>query len=471
MTIRTRFAPSPTGVLHLGSVRTALFCWLYARRHGGDFVLRIEDTDLERSKAEYVDAILDGMAWLGMDADLGPFYQSRRFDRYKEVVAEWLAVGLAYRCDCSKERLDKLRESQKQAGLKTRYDGRCRVRDDVDESQPHVVRFKNPLSGQVIVEDAVKGRVAFDNEELDDLVIVRSDGSPTYNFTVVVDDYDMEISHVVRGDDHLNNTPRQINMIRALGATPPSYAHLPMILGPDGAKLSKRHGAVDIREYREAGYLPNAVLNYLVRLGWSHGDQEIFTVKQMTELFDIDDVNNSASAFNAEKMLWINQQHMQSTDASELGVLMRPYLKVSDEAIAAGPDLTDVARVFQERSNTLLEMAESCTFCFADTLELDAAAAKKHLRPVALEPIKELYRRLEEVDDWTQDRIGSVVKECAEDLDIGMGKLGQPLRVAVSGTSVSPAIDATLWLVGKQRTLIRMQTAIEFMEARAAQTS
>jgi glutamyl-tRNA synthetase len=317
--VRTRFAPSPTGVLHLGSVRTALYCWLYARHHGGQFILRIEDTDPERSTKENVDAILDGLAWLGLDADEGPYYQTDRFDRYREVIDRWLSEGQAYRCFCTKEELAELRENQMNAGERIRYDGRCRDRMEPRAGVDPVVRFKNPLDGEVMVNDQVRGRVVFENAQLDDLVIARSDGSPTYNFSVVVDDLDMKITHVIRGDDHLNNTPRQMNMLAALGAEPPVYAHLPMILGPDGAKLSKRHGAVDIREYKEQGYLPEAMLNYLVRLGWSHGDQEIFSVEEMIEFFDIADVNHSASSFNPEKLLWLNQQHVIATPAEKLG--------------------------------------------------------------------------------------------------------------------------------------------------------
>ena len=315
MAIRTRFAPSPTGVLHLGSVRTALFCWLYARHHDGQFILRIEDTDKERSTKENVNAILEGMTWLGLDADEGPFFQSQRFDRYREVVDQWLDEGKAYRCYCTKEEIDELRAGQMERGERVHYDGRCRDRKTPREGVDPVIRFKNPLEGEVVVNDAVRGRVVFENAQLDDLIIARSDGTPTYNFSVIIDDFDMGITHVIRGDDHLNNTPRQMNMLAALGAEPPVYAHLPMILGPDGAKLSKRHGAVDIREYQEQGYLPEAMLNYLVRLGWSHGDQEVFSVDEMIKLFDIADVNQSASSFNPEKLLWLNQQHIMATPA------------------------------------------------------------------------------------------------------------------------------------------------------------
>ncbi|HYM35221.1 MAG TPA: glutamate--tRNA ligase, partial [Steroidobacteraceae bacterium] len=311
MTIRTRFAPSPTGMLHIGGVRTALFSWLYARHHRGTFILRIEDTDLERSTPEAVQAILEGMEWLGLNADEGPFYQTRRMDRYKEVLQQFLQAGKAYRCYCSKEELEAMRARQTAAKQKPRYDGTCRHRTEPKPGVSPVIRFKNPESGAVIVKDVVHGDVRFENVELDDLIIARSDGTPTYNFCVVVDDSDMRITHVIRGDDHLNNTPRQINMLEALGATIPVYAHVPMILGADGAKLSKRHGAVSVLQYREDGFLPEALLNYLVRLGWSHGDQEVFSIEEMVAHFDICDVNKAASAFNPEKLLWLNQQHMQ----------------------------------------------------------------------------------------------------------------------------------------------------------------
>src|SRR5579862_8179444 len=327
MSVRTRFAPSPTGFLHIGGLRTALFCWLYARRQGGQFVLRIEDTDVERSTEAAIQQILDGMEWAGLEHDEGPFYQTRRFARYQEVIEELLASGHAYRCYCTKEELAQLRASQVARGEKPRYDGRWRDRTDSRAGVPPVVRFKNPLTGAVVVDDVVHGRVVFQNAELDDLIIARSDGTPTYNFCVVVDDMDMRITHVIRGDDHLNNTPRQMNMLLALGYRPPVYAHLPMILGPDGAKLSKRHGAVSVLQYRDDGFLPEAVLNYLARLGWSHGDQEYFSIEEMVKLFDIADVNKYASAFNVEKLSWLNQQHMMRAPASRIVPVLRWHLE------------------------------------------------------------------------------------------------------------------------------------------------
>jgi len=470
MTVRTRFAPSPTGVLHLGSVRTALFCWLYARHHGGQFILRIEDTDRERSTPENVEAITDGMAWLGLDADEGPFFQSDRFDRYREVIQQWLDDGRAYHCYCSREELDELREKQMAAGERVRYDGRCRDRAEPREGVDPVVRFKNPLDGEVVVHDQVRGRVVFDNAQLDDLIIARADGTPTYNFTVIIDDYDMQITHVIRGDDHLNNTPRQMNMLMALGAEPPAYAHLPMILGSDGAKLSKRHGAVDIREYREQGYLPAAMLNYLVRLGWSFGDQEIFTVDEMIKLFDVAGVNQSASAFNPEKLLWINQQHIIATPAETLGEELMPFLVRAGLDPADGPDSVHVAEAFHERAETLLHMAASARYCYEDFEVVDEKSAKKQLRPVILEPLRTLRARLEALELWGTTQIDEAIRDVAEEYEINMGKLGQPLRVAVTSGPISPPIDTTLWLVGRERTLARIDHALMLIEARAAAT-
>ena len=468
MTVRTRFAPSPTGVLHLGSVRTALFCWLFARRYGGQFVLRIEDTDRERSTSENVDAILDGMAWLGLDADEGPFFQTERFDRYSEVIDQWLEEGKAYHCYCTKEELEELRAGQMERGEKTRYDGSCRDRKEPREGVDPVVRFRNPLDGEVVIEDQVRGTVVFQNAELDDLIMARSDGSPTYNFTVIIDDFDMQITHVIRGDDHLNNTPKQMNMLAALGADAPVYAHLPMILGPDGAKLSKRHGAVDIRDYREQGYLPEAMLNYLVRLGWSHGDQEIFSVSEMTQHFDIADVNQSASAFNPEKLLWLNQQHIIGGSAQEIGEALLPYLEKAGLDVNNGPAPADVADGFRERAETLVQMVESARYCYEDFNEIDAKAAKKNLRPVILDAMIAARARLAELPEWTKEGIAQSIEDVAQSFDINMGKLGQPIRVSITGGSVSPPIDVTVCLVGRERTLKRLDSAIAFIEERAA---
>lgn len=467
MHVRTRFAPSPTGVLHLGSVRTALFCWLYARHCQGAFILRIEDTDRERSTPENVEAILQGMTWLGLDADEGPFFQTDRFDRYAEVIKQWLSDGKAYHCYCSKDRLAELREGQMAIGQRVGYDGRCRDLNAPLAGGVPVVRFRNPQDGEVIVQDQVRGQVVFENAQLDDLIIARSDGTPTYNFTVVVDDHDMGITHVIRGDDHLNNTPRQMNMLVALGASVPVYAHLPMILGPDGAKLSKRHGAVDIRDYRELGYLPEAMLNYLVRLGWSHGDQEVFSLGEMIKYFDIADVNQSASAFNPEKLLWLNQQHIISASPDRLGEALIPYLESAGiDYAGSGPAPRDVANGFRERAETLQQLVASSRYCYEDFQEFEPKAAKKNLRPVILEPLLAARDKLASLSDWTQASIASAIDEVATKFQINMGKLGQPIRVAVTGGAVSPPIDVTVWLIGKARVVQRLDAALAFIRAR-----
>ncbi len=470
MTVRTRFAPSPTGYLHVGGARTALFCYLFARRHGGQFVLRIEDTDLERSTAESVNAIMEGMTWLGLDYDEGPFFQTQRFDRYHAVIDELLEKGLAYRCDCAKERLERLRDTQMAAKVKPRYDGHCRGRE-VDPGQPHVIRFKNPADGAVVVDDMIRGRVAFANAELDDLIIRRSDGSPTYNLTVVVDDSDMGITHVIRGDDHVNNTPRQMNILKAMGKEPPRYAHVPMILGDDGARLSKRHGAVSVVSYRDQGYLPEALLNYLVRLGWSHGDQEVFSIEEMIELFDISAVNKSAAAFNTDKLDWLNQHYIQHGDPKHIARLLSPHMGRIEIDPADGPDLVDVVAAQGPRAKTLVELAEISAFCYRDFDGYEPNAAKKHLRPVAREPLTRARAAFEmlALEDWQPEMLHHVVERVAAELELNMGKVAQPLRVAVVGRAASPGIDVTLQLVGKDATLRRIDKALAFIAEREAQ--
>ena len=465
--IRTRFAPSPTGVLHLGSVRTALFCWLYAKHCDGQFVLRIEDTDKERSTKENVNAILEGMSWLGMDYDEGPIFQTDRFERYHEIAKNWLELGKAYRCYCSKDELDKMRNKQKEKGEKTRYNGHCRDLKRNDSKEGFVLRFKNPLSGKVVVNDQVRGEVEFENHELDDLVIVRTDGSPTYNFAVVIDDADMNISHVIRGDDHLNNTPRQINMFKALGVNAPIYSHLPMILGDDGAKLSKRHGAVDIRDYREQGFIPEAVLNYLVRLGWSYGDQEVFNTEEMIKLFDLSDINQSAAAFSSDKLLWLNQEYMMHATAESLVPHLRYHMDLIGIDRSDGPELIEVIEAYRERAETFTQMADACRYCYEEFDEIDPKAIKKQLRPVILEPMIALHSRLKLIEEWSHEIINACVNEVASIFDINMGKIGQPLRVAVTGISASPPIHVTLCLIGQERTLKRLERAIEIIKKRA----
>jgi glutamyl-tRNA synthetase len=463
MTIRTRFAPSPTGYLHIGGARTALFCWLYARKHGGTFVLRIEDTDIERSTAESVNAILEGMTWLGLEYDEGPFYQTKRFPRYREVIAQMLDAGKAYHCYCSKERLEELRNEQMARKEKPRYDGRCRpgVPNPPVDARP-VVRFKNPTEGAVVVEDLIRGRVVFNNAELDDLIIARADGTPTYNFTVVVDDMDMNVSHVIRGDDHLNNTPRQMNMLEALGVKPPVYAHVPMILGPDGARLSKRHGAVSVIQYRDDGYLPEALLNYLVRLGWSHGDQEVFSVDEMIELFDAKDVHSSAAAINPEKLLWLNQYYIKSSDPAHIAHHLSYHLGRLGIDPTRGPDLADVVTAQRERAKTLVEMAQNSVFFYREPDAYDKKAAAKHLRKDIAPALESLCRALEGLAQWAPSMLHAAVEDTAKSHGLDFGKLAQPVRVALAGRAVSPPIDVTLQLVGRESSLKRIAAAIAY---------
>ena len=455
-------------MLHVGGVRTALYSWLYARRHGGKFILRVEDTDRERSTEEAVRVILEGMKWLGLDADEGPYFQSQRFGRYREVIDRMLAEGTAYHCYCTKQELDEMREQQLARKEKPRYTGRCRDRKEPRPGVEPVVRFRNPLEGTVVVDDLVHGPVTFQNSELDDLIIQRSDGTPTYNFCVVVDDMDMGITHVIRGDDHLNNTPRQMNMLRALGATPPAYAHVPMILGPDGTKLSKRHGAVSVLQYQEEGFLPDALLNYLVRLGWSHGDQEVFRREEMIAAFDIREVNKAASAFNPEKLLWLNQQHMMRTPPIEIVPHLRYQLRrlgldSDDEALLQGLIVAQ-----RERSKTLKEMAQNSRYFFTDDVPLDPKAASKHLTAEQAPALQELHRRLQALADWSAPAIHGLLTALATELGVGLGKIAQPLRVAVSGGTVSPPIDVTVALIGRERTLRRLERAIGHCQAAAS---
>jgi glutamyl-tRNA synthetase len=459
----TRFAPSPTGLLHIGGVRTALFSWLYARRMQGQFILRIEDTDVERSTPEAVKVILEGMAWLGLDHDQGPFYQTQRFDRYKEVIAEMLKAGTAYHCYCSKDELDAMRAEQQARKEKPRYDGRCRHGKGPGPASDRapVVRFANPETGATVVEDVVHGQVKFQNTELDDLIIARSDGTPTYNFCVVVDDADMGVTHVIRGDDHLNNTPKQMNMLLALGRAPPVYAHVPMILGADGAKLSKRHGAVSVLEYQDQGYLPEALLNYLVRLGWSHGDQEYFTRAEMIASFDVRDINKAASALNPDKMLWLNQQHMIRSTPADLVPHLRWHLSRLGIFSQDDPLLEGIVLAQRERAKTLKEMAENSRFFFVDEVTIDPKAAEKHLTADAKASLSELRARFAVVGDWNAAAIHAVLEGLATEKALGLGKVAQPLRVAVSGGTVSPPIDATLALLGQARTLARLDRVLK----------
>ena len=460
MTVVTRFAPSPTGLLHIGGVRTALFSWLYARRHGGKFILRVEDTDRERSTDEAVQVILDGMRWLGLNEDEGPFFQTQRYPRYREVIEQMLAAGQAYYCYASKEELDAMREAQLARKEKPRYDGRWR---DSSATPPAgvtpVIRFRNPAAGEVVVDDLVHGRTVFQNTELDDLIIQRSDGNPTYNFCVVVDDMDMGVTHVIRGDDHLNNTPRQINMLLALGVTPPIYAHVPMILGADGAKLSKRHGAVSVLQYQEEGYLPDALLNYLVRLGWSHGDQEFFTRDEMIAAFDIKDVNKSASAFNGDKLLWLNQQHIMKAPLETLVAALKAQLAMQGVVTDDDTLLAGVVEAQRERAKTMKEMAGSSLFFFREPVA-DEKAVAKHLTAEALVLLGELRASLALVSDWTAAAIHDELMVFATARSLGLGKVAQPLRVTLCGGTISPPIDATVALLGRDCVLTRLDRAL-----------
>jgi len=455
-------------MLHIGGVRTALFSWLYARHWGGRFILRIEDTDRERHTEEAVGVILDGMQWLGLAADAGPYYQTQRFPRYREVLERMLATGTAYRCYCTKEELERLRADQIARKEKPRYDGRCRSRTEPRPGVQPVIRFRNPLDGEVVVEDLVHGQVVFQNAELDDLIIARSDGTPTYNFCVVVDDMDMHITHVIRGDDHLNNTPRQINMLRALGGEPPAYGHVSMILGPDGAKLSKRHGAVSALQYRDDGYLPEALLNYLARLGWSHGDQEIFTLDELVAAFDIANVNKAAAAFNPEKLLWVNQQHMMRAPLSRLAPILREQLARLGIDCRSEQLLEGVAAIQRERSKTLKEMAELSRYFFVEEITLDEKSARKHLTPEAAAALERVRERLGSLGEWAAEPIHATLGAIAAELGVGLGKVAQPLRVALTGGTVSPPIDATAALIGRERTLARLERALAWARGQSA---
>ncbi|WNC67301.1 glutamate--tRNA ligase [Thalassotalea nanhaiensis] len=468
MTLTTRFAPSPTGYLHVGGARTALYSWLYAKKNGGDFVLRIEDTDLERSTQESVDAIMDGMNWLNLDWNRGPFFQTHCFDRYKEVIQQLLDTGHAYRCYCTPEEVDAMREELKAAGEKPRYNGLWRDRTDYPADKPYVIRFKNPLEGSVIIKDLVKGDIEISNSELDDLIIARSDGTPTYNLTVVVDDWDMKITHVVRGDDHVNNTPRQINILTALGAPLPEYAHIPMILGDDGKRLSKRHGAVGVMQYRDDGYLPEALLNYLVRLGWSHGDQEIFSRDEMIELFDLTGCNRAPSAFNTDKLIWVNQHYMKSLDAEYVAEHLAWHM--ADQGISTdnGPALSEIVKVQADRVKTLKEMAQISRYFYEEYQEFDAKAAKKHLRGVARMPLELVQSKLAALTDWTVENIHNAINSTAEELEVGMGKVGMPLRVAVTGAGNSPSLDETLALLEQDQIVVRIDKALAYITEREA---
>jgi glutamyl-tRNA synthetase len=462
MTCRTRFAPSPTGFLHIGGARTALYCYLEARRRGGQFILRIEDTDQERSTQAAIDAILQAMDWLGLDYDEGPIYQTERLDRYREVAAQLVAAGKAYYAYETKEELDAMREAAMAANLKPRYDSRARelnlpLRDDPSR----VIRLKNPLEGSVVFHDKIKGRIEWSNAELDDLVLIRSDGYPTYNFAVVIDDLDMGITDVIRGDDHVNNTPRQINIYEALGAPVPAFSHMPMILDPEGAKLSKRHGAANVMQYREDGYLPHALVNYLVRLGWSHGDQEIFSKAEMVSLFKIEDVNSKASRLDPAKLGWLNQHYLKTDDPVAVAKHLEPQLLAAGYDLAAGPAPADVVVALRDRVQTLKDMAARAAVWYRPLAGYDDAAVAKHLVPEAAAPLREARSRLAALASWSADSVQGALQATAEALGLGMGKVAQPLRVAITGTQVSPDIGHTVYLAGRAAALARIDAALQ----------
>ncbi|HSI38429.1 MAG TPA: glutamate--tRNA ligase [Methylotenera sp.] len=463
MIVRTRFAPSPTGFLHIGGARTALFSWAYAKKHGGDFILRIEDTDVARSTPEAVQAILDGMHWLGLDYNEGPFYQMQRMDRYKQVIQKMLDEGTAYHCYCSREELDALRETQTQQGLKPRYDGRWRPEVDKvlpppPQEIPPVIRFKNPQSGNVVWNDLVKGEISIANQELDDLIIARADGTPTYNFCVVVDDWEMGITQVIRGDDHVNNTPRQINMLHALGATIPQYAHLSMILGDDGQKLSKRHGAVSVMQYDEDGYLPEAVLNYLARLGWSHGDEEVFSMQQFCEWFDLDHITPSAAQFNTDKLKWLNAHYIKLADSEYLVGDITARLAKLGVGVTDKPNLAAVIDLYKERVHTLNELTENIAY-FYQKPAMDAAAAEKHLTD-DIKPVLAALVGLLKDADWQSEQIHHAIEAVVTQHQLKFPKVAMPLRVMLTGIAQSPSIDQVMVLLGKDEVLARIESVL-----------
>ena len=466
--VRTRFAPSPTGYLHIGGARTALFNYLFARHHGGKFLLRIEDTDRERSTPEAIQAIVDAMNWLGLDYDEGPYYQTERYPLYKEKIQELLAKGKAYPCICTPQELDAKRQLAMKEKRKPSYDGTCRPPEGViapiPTGKPYTVRFRTPREGTTVVHDAVKGDVVFDNRELDDLIIARSDGTPTYNFCVVVDDLDMAITHIIRGDDHLSNTPRQIQLYRAFGAALPEFAHVPLILGTDKARLSKRHGATSVTAYRDMGYLPEAVVNYLVRLGWSHGDQEIFSREELIEMFSLEFVGKSAGIFNAEKFLWLNSHYLKTRPPAQLADEIVPYILAKGYAVPQDKAwLQKMIRPLQERAKTLVELVEAAGYFLKDDIVLDEKAATKFLTRDIAAPLQSLIQKLAALDDFSESNIEQAFAEVLQQAGIAMGKLAQPVRVALTGSTVSPGIHEVIAVLGKDRTLRRLRAALELL--------
>ncbi len=462
MRVKTRFAPSPTGFLHVGGVRTALYSWLFARHHHGEFILRIEDTDETRSSSESVEAILSGMSWLGLSWDEGPFYQTDRYPRYRALAQQLLEEGKAYYCTCSKERLEGLRDKQMQAKEKPRYDGHCREKHlEVLPHDSYVIRFKNPTTGSVNFTDQVYGDIEVQNSELDDLILIRSDGNPTYNYAVVVDDWDMQITHVIRGDDHLSNTPRQINLYHAFNAPVPLFAHLPMILGEDGKRLSKRHGAVSVLQFKEMGILPQALLNYLVRLGWSHQDQEIFSLDEMIRLFDLNHVSRGVSSFNYDKLFWLNQHYQKTSSPEEVAQALQVCFDQAQIDTTQGPSLVELVKLQAERYKTLVDIMKNSLYFYQNELTYDDEAIKKHFTQTARQPLMRLLEALTALTDWNTVAIHHEIDAICKTFELGMGKIAQPLRIAVTGGTSSPSIDQTLMLIGRDRSLVRLKYFLE----------
>ena len=474
--IRTRFAPSPTGYLHIGGARTALFSWLFARRHQGSFVLRIEDTDAVRSTQEAIQAILDGMSWMGLDWDEGPFYQTQRYDLYRKEAARLLEEGKAYKCYCTAEELEAKRKLALEEGKTPRYDRTCRERSDQPKGQPFTLRFKAPLEGSTTVRDMVQGDVTFQHGDLDDIIIQRTDGSPTYNFCVVIDDASMEITHVIRGNDHLSNTPKQILLYQALGFPVPYFAHIPLILGQDRSKLSKRHTATSVTSYRDEGYLPEALVNYLVRLGWSHGDQEIFTLQEMIDHFSLEGVGKSAGVFDTEKLLWLNQHYLKVAEPQRLAGLLVPLLQERYETLCSpltgeivderSSWLQNIIQLQQERSKTLVDMADALGYYFVSDLTYDENAAKKNLRPVAADLLEEFLPELEALDTFETGNLEETMRQFLETKEIKMVKIAQPIRVAITGGSASPGLFDVMSSLGKRKVIQRIQEAIEWIRTK-----
>jgi glutamyl-tRNA synthetase len=465
--IITRFPPSPTGYLHVGGARTAIFNWLYARHTKGKFVLRIEDTDAERSTQASVDAIFEALEWLGIEWDDGPYYQTQRFDIYREYIQKLIDSGHAYYCTCTPEEIEDMRKKAMETGGKPRYDGTCREKG-LEKSDHAVVRFKAPVTGTTVVEDVIKGNIVFQNNELDDFVVCRSDGTPTYNFVVVIDDITMNINTIIRGDDHVMNTPKQIQLYKALGCPLPTFGHVPMVLGNDRARLSKRHGAMSVIEYRDLGFLPEAMINYLVRLGWSHGDQEFFTRDELIKVFDLENIGKSAGVFDLDKLQALNAEHIMAAAPGDLVAPLKPFMKAAGIEVEDSEYIEQVIETLQPRSKTLKDMAEAALFYYQKDIEYDEKAVKKFLKAAALEPLTILAAKLEALETYDQSGLENVFKAVMDETELKLGKIAQPVRVALTGRTASPGIFEIIAILGRKRVIPRLQKAIQFIEARVA---